>query len=146
MVEPMPPPPELALASWDVGELPPPEILPPLEIPERPAPPPRPKPRAEAPPPDPAPPATAVPQLGQLLTEEQERQYRGELDQALRETSAILNSVARRRLTRDQRSLAERARSFAIQAEAQRSVDLLTARNLARRAQILSQEIQRTIK
>jgi hypothetical protein len=144
--EPMPPPPEVAGAGWDIGQNPPPGVVPPIEIPDRPVPVPKPKPRAGTLPPDPAPAATPVPQLGQLLTDDQVREYSGELDQALKQTAAILGSVGRRALTRNQRSLAERARSLVGQAEAQRSMDLLTARNLAKRALILSQELQRTLK
>jgi hypothetical protein len=144
--EPMPEPPVNTLAALEVAELPAPASLPPLEIPDRPAPTPRARPRAGAMPPESAAPPAPVPQLGQLLSEEEMRGYRAELDQAAKETSAILAAAARYPLTREQKSLADRARVLSRQAEAQRATDLVTARNLARRALILAQELQRTLR
>lgn len=113
----------------------------------RPAPqtPPQPQPQ-EAPTPT-TPPAAAVPipQLGELLTPEKRKQYEEECDQRLRRARAVLTQTSGRTLTPSQTESAGRVRSFIRQAEELRGRDIATALQLARRADLLGQDLSQTL-
>lgn len=99
----------------------------------------------------PAPPETAPAQtpefrLGQTLTPEEEHAGNAEIDRRLRHANQVLESIGDRQLTPQQKSSLTRIRSFIAQAQQMRSSDVLRARSLAVRADILTQDLVSTLK
>jgi hypothetical protein len=151
-----------------VAALPSPQPVPPEAIPETPgplvaeaapetSPPPEPAPPRPAPiappvsndstaPPE-APPAS-VPQLGQMLSPDQRRQYTQAIDQAVRRTQDYLDIVSANsaRLNEEQQTTVRRIRAFLQQAKDSRGQDLTIARNLADRALALAEDLARNFK
>jgi hypothetical protein len=139
-------PPEL---SADIEVLAPPPLpeLPPdtLEVPEAP----KRIPRRTTPPVSPArPPAngnvtpeTPAPRLAQRFTPEELRQNTRALEESLDSVNRILAVVEAKNLTADQKEIAERIKMFRKQAEQAKEEDLLTAVNLARRADLLAKDL-----
>jgi len=117
--------------------------------PPRPTPPPR---RGGA---TPAPPRTAVtgpaqpadptpaptPQLGQIFTPAQASQYTRDLNESLDRVRKILAVLAGKNLNAEQSEIANRIRTFEKQAEQAREQDLVTAVSLAKRADLLAQDL-----
>ena len=139
-----PPPP--VIAGDPSAAIPPPvettvpEVAPPKPIPpRRPAPPPKvaTTPTAPAPAPDLPPP----PKLGQIFTPEQLRENTRVLNESLENVRRALATVAGRTLPPELAEIADRIRTFAIQAEQSREQDLTTAVSLARRADLLAQDL-----
>ncbi len=114
---------EFPAPIMDVGALP----APPPEGPEAPS----------APVFEPAP----APSLAPMLPPEQRRTYQAELASSLVRTQRHLGLLAQRSLTPQQEILRNRVRTFMHQAEAVRSTDLATAHGLARRAELLAQDL-----
>lgn len=161
----VPPPPKVE--GPKVAQLPPPNTeATKIEVP---APPPKPQPQRQAkkarrktPPGAPAPtevavqtapPAqpppeqpTAVPQLQQLLSPAQQTAYNKAIDQAVERTRTNLNKVQGRSLDAGQKANLERARAFLSQAEETRGSDLATAKNLAERADVLAEDLARSLR
>jgi hypothetical protein len=111
-------------------------------LPPPPAPPKRPTPAApkvavQPPPPEPPP----APKLGQIFTAEQLRDYNRALDDSLERVRKALGVIARKNLRGDQIATVNRIRTFQLQAEQAREQDLVTAVNLARRADVLAQDL-----
>ena len=109
-------------------------------------PPPRPPraPVANLPKPLPTPPENPpaqTPKLAQILTPEESRRNTQELDQYTESVRRALTKVAGRNLTAEQRDIAERVRTYLSQAEQARDQDLVTAVNLARRADLLAKDL-----
>jgi hypothetical protein len=124
------------------------EIPPELEsaipvLPPPPAPPRRPPVIATPRPVPPAVPAEppASPRLGQIFTAEQLREYNRTLDESLTRVRTILAVAAGRRLSAEQAGIVVRIRTFMMQAEQARQQDLVTAVSLARRADLLAQDL-----
>ncbi len=122
-----------------------------IEIPEPPRPPaartrPSTPPVTVTTPGEPPPPPVSVPKLTQILTDDEVRRYRTELDDAAGAAERILESTTRRPLTAKQNELVRQIRAFLRQAQEQRDADLVTARNLARRAGILARDLQSTLR
>jgi hypothetical protein len=120
-----------------------------LEFPRLPAPPPAaprrppvvatPKP---VPPPPPAPePAPPQPRLGQIFSGEQVKEYNRNLDESLERVRRFLGSLSGRKLNAEQTEVVNRIRAFQNQAEQARDQDLVTAVSLARRADLLAQDL-----
>jgi len=143
VVPEIPPAPEIELDSEmpQVEGFPeslPTAVAPPPSTPRRATPP----PRATAPPPPvitPEPPPT--PRLGQIFTAEQLREYKHTLDESLDHVRRVLGSVAGKPLTPELALTVERIQTFQNQAEQAREQDLVTAVNLARRADLLAQDL-----
>jgi hypothetical protein len=155
----VPPPPTAAKPSIATvePELPPaPEIAAPQPAPPEgvpatmptagpPPPPPRRTPppvRATAPPPvviPPEPPPT--PRLGQIFTADQLREYNRALEESLDRVRKVLGTVAGRNLNPELTQIVNRIQTFQKQAEQAREQDLVTAVNLARRADLLAQDL-----
>lgn len=139
----LPPPPEIDLpqdASIMEGI---PAAMPPAEPPP-PAPPKRPPPpvRVNAQPPIAVPPeAQPAPRLGQIFTAEQLRDYNRAVDESLDRVRRVLGSVAGRNLNPELSEIVSRIQTFQRQAEQAREQDLVTAVNLARRADLLAQDL-----
>jgi len=161
----VPPPPKVAEGPKP-GVSPPPQIS---QTPSPPAPPPKPEPPkqkkarrrtppavATAPPPQPAaaeqpPPAQAesaapVPQLTQLLSPAEQAAYNRAIDAAVERTRANLAKVQAHEMDANQKANLARARAFLQQAEDARATDLPTAKSLADRADILAQDLARSLK
>lgn len=93
-----------------------------------------------SPPPVPPEPAQA-PRLGQIFTADQSRDYNRALDESLNRVRGVLAVAANRRLTPEQDRVVVRIKTFVMQAEQAREQDLVTAVNLARRADLLAQDL-----
>jgi len=83
------------------------------------------------------------PRLVQMLTPAEEKRYQTQLDQHLKNVDAALGQAAARALTGEQIEIVQRVRTFSQQARDQRGSDLVTAANLAQRADVLAQDLVR---
>jgi hypothetical protein len=79
--------------------------------------------------------------LETLLTAEQLREYNHSIDESLERVKRVLGSVAGRNLNAELTSIRDRIQTFQKQAEQARESDLVTAVNLARRADLLAQDL-----
>ena len=124
------------------SELPPEDgALPVIAPPPAPVKPRPPAPRVATPVPPPPVEPTPVPRLGQIFTAEQLREYRRNLDESLDRVRRALVSVTGKPLNRDLTEMVGRIQTFQRQAEQARDTDLVTAVNLARRADLLAQDL-----
>ena len=99
--------------------------------------------RATAPPPAviPPEPQPTPPRLAQIFTAEQLREYNRTLDESLDRVKRLLGNVAGKNLTPELAQIVGRIQTFQKQAEQAREQDLVTAVNLARRADLLAQDL-----
>ena len=114
------------------------------QFPELPRPTRAPRPAANIPKPTPAPsetPSAPALRLSQILTPEESRRNLQELDQYMQSVKRALTRVAGRNLTPAQKDIAERVQTYLTQAEQAREQDLVTAVNLARRADLLAKDL-----
>jgi len=88
-------------------------------------------------PPDPPP----APRLGQIFTAEQLREYNRLVDESLDRVRRNLSRVAGRSLNPELTQIVSQIQTFQRQAEQAREQDLVTAVNLARRADLLAQDL-----
>jgi hypothetical protein len=119
---------------------------------------PRPQPQSETPPapvtpetpqpseppkrrPSPFPEATTAPQLGQVLSPQQQQSYARAIDVSLSRAKQALAVLATRRLSDSLKAEMSRIESFVKQAEQYRATDLITAKNLAERADLLARDL-----
>jgi hypothetical protein len=86
-----------------------------------------------------------LPQLEQILTQQQQRAYNEEIDRNIVRTQRTLSALAGHRLNEEQRTYLERIRAFLAQAEEARKSDLFRARNLAERATLLADDLLRSV-
>src|SRR5262249_19594548 len=86
-------------------------------------------------------PTPATPRLGQIFTAEQSREYTKVLEDSAARAQRNLTVIERKRLTAEQGRRVETIRAFLKQAEQARDQDLLTAVNLARRADLLAKDL-----
>jgi hypothetical protein len=93
------------------------------------------------PPPAPQPETPPLPKLGQIFTAAQLREYNQTLDQSLERVRRALTIAAGKNLNADQSEIVNRIRTFQRQAEQAREQDLVTAVNLARRADLLARDL-----
>ncbi|HYA17407.1 MAG TPA: hypothetical protein VEF06_08070 [Bryobacteraceae bacterium] len=91
--------------------------------------------------PQPAPAPVAVPQLGEILTAAQRRQMQTEMADHLSRARDILTKASKVRLSSAQAETRERVRIFIQQAEDTRDRDPETALQLAKRADVLAQDL-----
>lgn len=96
--------------------------------------------RPEASAPEPA----VLPKLTQLLTDEERWAYSKEIDDGLVRINEILKKVEGRPLTENQTLLLNRVRAFLRQVAETRKTDLVTARGLLERAELLAADLERT--
>ena len=111
-----------------------------------PAPPPArpPRPVANIPKPQPAPsetPSAPALRLSQILTPEELRRNTQDLEKYTESVKSRLAKVAGKSLTPEQKDIAERVQTYLTQAEQAREQDLVTAVNLARRADLLAKDL-----
>lgn len=136
------PPPDVAFepAVYDF----PSQTDPSSRFPELPPPPPPRPPVATIPKPPPAPieiPPVAAPKLAQILTPEESRRNTQELELYTGRVKRALAMVEGKNLTAEQRDTAKLIQTFLAQAEQAREQDLVTAVNLARRADLLAKDL-----
>jgi hypothetical protein len=93
------------------------------------------------PPPAPQPETPSLPKIGQIFTAAQLREYNQILDQSLERVRRALAVAAGKNLNADQSEIVNRIRTFQKQAEQAREQDLVTAVNLARRADLLARDL-----
>ena len=86
-------------------------------------------------------PAAESPRLGQILSPSEERQYNALIDQSLSRTQTSLNLLAGRKLTAEQQSSMREIQEFMRQAQVTRNSDLLSAKALADKAQVLARDL-----
>jgi hypothetical protein len=140
----LPPPPEIDMPEDTtitggipaaMPPLPPPPPAPPRRIP--------PPVRATTQPPAVVPPEVqpTAPRLGQIFTAEQLRDYNRAVDESLDRVRRVLGSVTGRNLNAELSEIVSRIQTFQKQAEQAREQDLVTAVNLARRADLLAQDL-----
>ena len=151
-IEPAPPTPEVTIIK---PELPPPPEKKPSKAPPKPAakrpvaapaPVPSPSVPVQPPPPTTEAPVTQPPQLSELIPDERRAELSREIDQSLERARATLSTASHRTLSRQQEETANRVRTFVRQAEEARSRDISTAVQLARRADLLAQDLAATFK
>jgi hypothetical protein len=140
----LPPPPEIDVPEDATVTSGIPAAMPPAEPPP-PAPPRRVPPPVRAntqQPPAPVPPEIQpTPRLGQIFTAEQLREYNRAVDESLDRVKRVLGRVAGRNLNPELSDIVSRIQTFQKQAEQAREQDLVTAVNLARRADLLAQDL-----
>lgn len=91
-------------------------------------------------------PAAVAPQLGQMLSSTEERQYNAAIDRSLSRTQEDLNLLANRHLSANQQNSLQEIQELLRQANATRKVDLISARALADKAQVLARDLGRNVK
>ena len=111
-----------------------------------PVPPPARPPRPVANIPKPQPPPSETPsapalRLSQILTPEESRRNTQELEKYTESVKSSLAKVAGKNLTPELKDIAERVQTYLSQAEQARDQDLVTAVNLARRADLLAKDL-----
>ncbi len=93
----------------------------------------------------PAAPSLSGPQLGEVLTPVRRREAEAELTASLQRARAALSRVSGRQITLAQHDSVERIRIFIEQAEAEKLKNISTALQLARRADLLGQDLLKTL-
>jgi hypothetical protein len=86
------------------------------------------------------------PAFGQILTPQQQADFRKSYQQSAQSARQALGQIAGRALTRDQADTANRIRSFLSQADEAQPKDLSTAAQLARRAELLARDLLSSIR
>ena len=96
--------------------------------------------------PPPRPPARPVPRLGQVLSTQQRRELNETIDRSLDAAQRSVAAVVKRTLSVDQVNSVRRIRAFVRQARETREQDLALAKNLADRARLLAQDLERGLR
>ncbi|MBI1357650.1 MAG: hypothetical protein GC160_25190 [Acidobacteria bacterium] len=96
--------------------------------------------------PPPAEPSATLPQLSPLMTPAERKTTEQELDRSLEVTRGHLRSLMGRSLNGEQLAAVKRIQAFLKQAEEVRGQDLNLARNLAQRAQVLAEDLVRSVR
>ncbi len=101
------------------------------------------------PPPTPAPvPAQPQPEfrLGQALTPEEQRSNSALIDEHIRNANRALGAIGNRALTSQQKATVDQIKGFISQAQQMRSTNLVGARSLAERADVLANNLLQNLK
>ena len=93
----------------------------------------------------PAPTAAPLPQLGPVLSPEEQREYNGAIDQSLGRAQASLRAIGNRRLSREQQASVARDSGFYPAGAGKARVDLPGARRLAERAEVLADSLEKSL-
>jgi hypothetical protein len=86
-------------------------------------------------------PAADAPNLGDVLTPDQQKQYNAAIDQSLTHAQASLGGLANRQLSQEQQATMAQVQSFIEQAQEKRKTDLAAAKSLAERADVLANDL-----
>jgi len=103
-------------------------------------------PEVQPPAPTPVVPPPPAPRLGEILTEDRRREYETQFTAFMAEARAAVNRATGRRLNSVQREMLGRIRVFLQQADSSRANDLPTALQLARRADLLGQDLVKSLR
>ena len=107
-------------------------------------------PRTNQPAPQPQPQQAQQPQpefrLGQALSPEDLRANNALIDRHLQHATQALTLIGNRKLTNDQKSSVAQIRGFIDQSREMRGTDVLRARSLAERADVLAQDLLSRLK
>lgn len=144
------------------------EVLPlPAEVQDLPPPPPEPKPqkrrRSTAPPAKTTPtqgeeetenqvandqtvPAVELPKLGEVLSTDQQKEYRRTINDSIKRARRNLAIVRRHALSEDQTNTVGQVESLILQADKTQDSDLTSAKSLAERADLLAQDLAKGFK
>lgn len=88
-----------------------------------------------------------VPQLGQMLSDEQRRDYEARIHAALQRARANLRKArGNPRLNEAQQRMAAQVETFVEQAEQRRKTDLVSSRSLAERADLLARDLVESLR
>ena len=98
------------------------------------------------PPTAPVAPVAPPPPLREIISGAQRRQYESEFSNGVARAGAALKEASTRTLNVSQQESAARIRTFLAQANAMRDDDISTALQLARRADLLGQELLKSLK
>ena len=90
--------------------------------------------------------AQELPQLGEVLSEQQQRDYIHATEVSLEQAKRITVSIQRRPLDPRQADVLGQVQGFIRQAEAAQKKDIPLARNLALRAEILAKDLLNSLK
>jgi len=96
--------------------------------------------------PVPSPPSRPVPRLGQVLTTLQRRELNETIDRSLEAAQSSVAAVVQQTLSADQVNSVRRIRAIIGQARETRQQDLALAKNLADRARLLAQDLERGLR
>jgi hypothetical protein len=121
---------------------PPPEPAPPSKRPARPK---KPSATPEAPIPAITQPSTPPARLEEVLTEDRRRQLETDFSRSVAQARVGLNQTNGRKLTGVQRQTADRIKTFLQQADQAKKGDLATAVQLAHRAELLAQDLRKSL-
>ena len=86
----------------------------------------------------------SLPQLGPILSDQERRAYNQEIDAEVLATRGLLETLMTRDLDPDQTAGVKRIRAFLMQAGETREQDLARSRNLAERARLLAEDLERS--
>jgi hypothetical protein len=87
-----------------------------------------------------------VPSLGQMLTDDQRRDYETHIHDALERARANLRKArGNTKLTEAQQRMASQVETFVAQAEDRSKTDLVSARSLAERADLLAKDLAESL-
>jgi len=123
----------------------PPNVAPPRARGKRPAPSPPAAPPQQPAAASPTAPAQPAPQLAEILTPQQQQDYNRTIDARLERARRNLGLLKTRTLTPEQQVTADRIQTFIRQAGEARKDDLAAARNLAERADLLADDLIRSL-
>ena len=96
--------------------------------------------------PAPAAPPAGAPVLGEVLTQDQQRQLNTAIDQSLGRAQNNLNALGNRQLTQNDQRVVAQVQNFIQQAQSRRKSDLTAAKSLADRADLLASDLLRRLK
>ena len=96
--------------------------------------------------PVPAQPAQPDFRLGTTLTPQQQRENDRLIDQHIQHANQALTSIGNRQLTSEQKATVAQIRGFIEQAQQMRTTDVLRARSIAERADVLTRDLLTRLK
>jgi hypothetical protein len=99
--------------------------------------------------PSPAPTNTApaeTPQLGDILSPEQQHQFNAAIDLSVAHAQTSLSSITNRQLTREQEATVAQVLNFIQQAQEKRKNELGAAKSLAERAEVLAHDLAASLR
>ncbi len=80
------------------------------------------------------------------MTPDEARANNAEIDRRIQHATQALATIGNRPLTADQKSTVTQIRGFIAQAQQMRASDVVRARSLAERADVLTQDLMSTLK
>ena len=81
-----------------------------------------------------------------MFTPDQKREYDRQLNDSLDRVKKVMAAIAGKALNTEQNEIADRIRTFEQQAEKARAQDLVAAVGLARRADVLAQDLMERLR